>query len=51
MIRSTLASKRLGLFGLLFPLLLVVSSFSYAEITREPIAGEDVVTLAVEKMT
>ena len=51
MTRFALSSKSPGLFTLLFSLLLVVSSFSYGDITREPAAGEEVVTLAVEKMT
>jgi len=51
MTRSHLTRNRPALSGLLFSLLLVVSSFSYAEITREPTASEGLVTLAVETMT
>ena len=44
-------SGKLGLYALLFSVLLVAGSFSYGDITREPVAGEEVITLAVENMT
>ena len=51
MAKFKLPSKRSGLVALLFSVLLVAGSSSYGEITREPVAGEEIVTLAVENMT
>lgn len=44
-------SGKLGLFAILFSVLLATGSFSYGDVTREPVAGEEVITLAVENMT
>lgn len=49
-----LRPKRAGKFGvlsLLFSVLLLISNLSYGEVTRELLAGEQLVTLAVENMT
>lgn len=44
-------SMRIGVTSIIFSLLLVTGSFSYADIARERAAGEEIVTLAVENMT
>ena len=40
-----------GLLALLFSMLMLFGGFSYADITRDPAAGEKLVTLTVERMT
>lgn len=44
-------SGKLGLYAILFSVLLATGSFSYGDVTREPVSGEEVITLAVENMT
>lgn len=51
MTKFMLPSMRNGLIAFLFSLLLITGSFSFGDIAREPAAGEEIVTLAVENMT